>query len=904
MKNLLKASLLCLMAVAALACGPDPVTEVCEVCGKENCECETPNPNPGPNPNPELPTFKVELKTVETDYVEFSVSASAELEMAYLLSTEASAPAAAVLFVTGTTAKVKDGDVIKITDGVASGTNYWLYAVAKLDDKNYSDVNALEFKTKEYEFKELITVVETYYDGYKVHITVPEEVKKNGNAIRYTATSLAVYNVNKVGYEGIENLMDAQSVVSNGDPWEFYVKNDSTIVYNNENQVKLDKDGNPVLDMNGDYIDIHNPISPGEPSIFLAGECRWGTFDEMGDVLGYYYGIAGSAYVVPLFDRNKLEWTGAFDKKIFFAKEPTLCDATVEIEIPEDEISVIDANIYFNMEPGVERYFYMVLDDMTYNQVVTVYLDGHEEWFQWFLTSYLAFYEWGIGAETESIQVNAASSFYEPLSVDNGPYHVLCTVMGDDAGGTQRFIHKQFNTKEKTKRAPVIEVKSVETGDPYLATFNIKSTSPDNPITGAYYACNYAREFQLMLNSGYTYESLLKGNYQFTPDEVAKINSPEGLTWDFPTLDGEELRLAVYGCNDEYTFNLIDKNTEGSGWADYMAPMLAPADMIDSPYYESLEGDWTATATLKVLEEKADGSTGYKTIEHKSKITLGSFIPGIPEQIESHVYDLYTNNSEEDVDGMFAELLTLADNFAEYRVIGQNRILCTGFMDYDFYAPSRMNFMSPYDLFKATDYSSYDVPQLIYDFGPKWYLEVQEDGSLIVPFSSSYLPPMHAWPGYPFYVGGVCDGNAFIDGENADYTDLPGFPVEVSDDHSTITVKPIVRDGQSYYMNAIGVNGANTELIANVVSDIVLTKGWTDTKAPESISASAPSAVKAVTMDGRPVNELPKARIYKSLTDFSKVKPLRQYKVDEKPNVVTMEMVDKTTRKILNNEIR
>ncbi len=918
-KNLFRAFLLCLVSAVVMGC-PEVPEEPCEVCGKEPCECETEevckecgkNPCECETPTPpEEKTFSMELKTAEADYIELAVTAPAEVEIAYLLETQPNSSLnAAVMFATGTTAKVKDGDVLKITDGVSENTSYYLYAVAKLDDKNFSDIVTLEFTTKGYEFKDLITVVDTYYDGYKVHLTIPEDVKEKGNVIRYTAASLAIYNVNKSNYgDALINLLDAQSIVSNGDPWGNYVKNDSTIIYNSMNEILLDESGNPVLDVNGNTIDIHNPITPGEPSVFLAGECRWGTFDEMGDVLGYYYGITGSAYVVPLFDRQNYEWTGVFEKKEFFAKEPTECEATVEIEIPEEEISVTDANIYFNMEDGVRRYFYMVLDDATYNQVISVYLDGHEEWFQWFLTSFIAFYEWGIGAETESMMVNAAQSFYEPL-VGGDTYHVVCTVMGDDAGATQRYIHKTFTTKEKTKRAPVIEVKAVNTDDPYNATFNIKAPSKD--IAGAYWACNYSREFQLMFNSGYTYETILKGNYSMSSEELAAINSDEGLTLSFPTLDGETMRFAIYGCNDEYTFNILSKDasTEGAGWANYYAPMAPTVDEIDSDLYEALSDDWTATATIAVNEELPDGSVASKNITYSSKVTISDAAPVLPDKVEEHVYGLYGSTSRDDVDGMFDELWMLCDMFTEYRLVGQNRMLCTGFMDYDFYEPSRIEYKSPYDLFKAEDYSSVDVPQLVYDFGPKWFLEVQEDGSVIVPFSSLYLPPMHAWPGYPFYVGGVGKG---ADGSTVAFYDsnetIKGFPVEVSDDLNTITIKPIVlTDGSknySYYMNALGFSGqyGSMELIATVNSDIVLTRGWTETKSAPANYVAAPSKVKAASIDGKPARELPKARVYKSLTDFSKIKPLRQYKVDETPNVVTMDMVNNTTQKILNNEL-
>ena len=172
--------------------------------------------------------------------------------------------------------------------------------------------------------------------------------------------------------------------------------------------------------------------------------------------------------------------------------------------------------------------------------------------------------------------------------------------MGDEDGATQRFIHKTFTAKEKTKRAPVIEVTAIQNGNPFEATFNVKA--PNKDVVGAYWACNYARDFELMFNAGATYESLLAGNFSFTSDEMALVNSDEGLTVSYPTLDGESTRMAVYGCNDEYTFNNIDPDKEGAGWADYLAPMAEKDTPISSPLYEALAGDWTATATITVKE--------------------------------------------------------------------------------------------------------------------------------------------------------------------------------------------------------------------------------------------------------------------------------------------------------------
>jgi hypothetical protein len=247
---------------------------------------------------------------------------------------------------------------------------------------------------------------------------------------------------------------------------------------------------------------------------------------------------------------------------------------------------------------------------------------------------------------------------------------------------------------------------------------------------------------------------------------------------------------------------------------------------------------------------------------------------------------------------MFEELRDLSDHFTEYRLQGQNRLLCNGFMDFDPTAAmngvNRLEYRSPYDLFVATDYNSVDVAQLLYDFGPKWYLQVLEDGSVIVPFHSMYMPPLSNWAGYPFYVAGVGNGAAFYDANES----YPGFPVEISSDLNTITIKPIVlTDGkqtQSYYMNALGIQPqtGELELLATVLTDIVLTRGWTEPAKSAAAVYAAPTSVEAVNAN------VPTVSIMKSMTDFD-AKELPKHKFVEKANVVTKEMVDETSAKIL-----
>ncbi len=874
--------------------------------------------------------FNLTITNVGPDFVECSVTAPSTVEMAYKFATESEILSAAVLFMTGETMTVSPGQVLKLEKGLQSDTDYHLYAVAKVNSQSYSKLISQKFKTLPYNFNKLLTLVKNKLDGYKVHITVPQSTKDAGNVIRYSAASLAMYNVVKDN-TGDETYHVLQSIVANGNRHGNYTKNDTTLLRDNSNIVVLGSDGNPVLDENGDQIDIHDPITPGEPTVFLAGECRLGTDEEMGAITNFYYGATDLAYNVPVFDWKTVDdafdwknqdrdswigsgWTGAFQKLVFKTVEPGLCDATVKIEIPDDEITSTGAMVYFDMDDEVSRYVYMILDNATYNAIVNIYLDKKgasqeeiDKEFQWFLTSWLAFYEWGIGAYTSDTQVNAAAFFNEGVLAGDESYHVLCTVMVDDPtiadnpsnAAKQRFIHKTFKTKKKTEKPPVIEVKAVPSKDPFFASFNVKA--PNKDVVGAYYAANYSREFKLMMNAGYTYETILKGNNVLSSDDIAKINSDEGLEMSFQGLDSEVMRLAIYGCNYEYTFNTFG-DKEGLGWADSLIPNAEKANKIESSLYEALVGDWTATATAKINEKAEDGNIVSRNATLTSKITISREIPDMPAVVGEDVYEIYKNIgkfSREEVDEMFTVLTELSDNFNEYRVQGQNRLLCTGFLDYDYYENGRMAYKSPYTLFSDKDYNSVDVPQLVYDFGPKWFLQIHEDGTVTVPFSTEYLPPMHSWPGYPFYIGGVGGTEdekiAFLDGEKVVYPELPGFPVEISEGYDKITIKPIVRGDVNYYMNAVGVINGGYELISTILTEIVLTKGWKDTDVKPQSKAVAPKSFG--TRVSGPA-ETPKTKVIRSMT---KLEPAERtnFQVDEDPNIVTMDMVNETRDKIL-----
>lgn len=850
--------------------------------------------------------FSLSVKECGPDYVDLFLTAPETIEFAYDLSTKPlSAVNPSVLFATGTVIAGSPGDVIKIQDDIVQNTKHYLYAVAKLSATKFSDVIELEFTTKKYEFSDVLTVVDTYYDGYKVHVTVPESVKQNKNALRYSLASVAVYNKIKNTYGTHETDM----LLTNGGPYTRYIKNDSTLVFTDNNLYEVDEKGEVIYDdQTGDVWTVHDPIVPGEPSIFMVGEYKWGDVKEFGFSFGGVDKETGfdydKGYFLPLYDWTEDKWTGTYSKKEFLVKEPTPLEAEVKIDV--SGISCIDAIVTITPDPyeppteneedygkpnkGVFQYLYTIVDVATYQAMMGM-LDDKEEYIQWFLTSYLAMFELGCESKTGPITVNAASHFTEPLEAGK-TYYILLTAMGDLEGKVQRFYKKEFTAAARTKPGPRIVVTAYpqDKTKPYEASFNVKA--PDGDLMGAYYACNAAREFELLLNADFTYPDILKGNYSFSQDELDLINSPSGYDMTFYTLDGEVTRLAVYGCNDEYTFNNM-KVGETTAVADYTAPYAQRTPEVVSSLYDELAGTWVATATLsaKQVDEETEKTLSYN-LTHSSEVVIGKTAPAVPEKVENFVYDLYPKKSKAEVDDMLEVLKTQSDIFTENRLTNRNRLLCTGFIDFDYYKnPGRMDARTPYDLFKATDYSSIDEAQLLNDFGPKWYLEVLEGDRVIVPFNDTLVPPMHNWPGYPFHVGAYDRAsNYFFTKTNSD---VLGFPVEISSDKNTITIKPIVLLDQAgnevkYYMNAVGFNGSQFELVAPVISDIVLKrKTVSQSASPVQVKGLVSTPVKAQPRNfGETVVEIPKNRTYKSMTPLKE--PVR-YQVDEYPNVITTE---------------
>lgn len=772
-----------------------------------------------------------------------------------------------ILFVSGTVVECSDGEHTVEVSGLEPMTGYTFYLAATTSDNEYYDeIVTATFTTTD--FTEDVTVVDRTYDGFSVHVKVPQSVKDAGNVLRYTYGSLVMYNSNKSGWMA---SADAQMLESNGG---VYIEDSQTIVYNDENASYIDEEGDQVV--------LHDPLVPGEPGVFFVGE--FGLGESMyGWGEGYYSALFDFEgwYNDPNLDNEENYWTGYFKKIDVRAREPEVLNATVDVD--RSNIQAVTGTVKFTPDPEVYQYCVSIMDHATYQSVLEL-LDNNEEYLQWFTTSYYASMMLGMQTFQGNVEMDLTQYYYLQ---EQTHYHILVTAMGNAEGTTQSFQHIEFDTTEKSMAAPEVTVTAIDNPngeeDPFEIWFNIKNTGSVE-VASAMYAANYEREWEAALQQGMTYADITMSGNRFSDAEVAQINTPEGYNVSFSTLDDMTTRLAVLAYNIEETPN--DLNAENCPAIAEATSIPQPdAERVDSELFSALEGEWTMTGNATTLEYD------YTTLTNKvvdlgpqtTKVTVYDGIKDYPETLPENVYEIYENAglSREEATAYYDEFKMEAEAF-NAKVRGQNRLLCLGFGYEDpeggYYGPV-FTATTPYELFCNAEYSSYDVASLFYDFGPKWYLQVDKDGSVSVPVNSERMYPLQAWTDNVYYLAGLND-NGFIsvgaDGENL------YFPVDVASDNNTVTVNPMTVTTEAYgeadfYPNAIylqygyGYTGGYT-----INSELTLTRGWTEAAAQTAVSGAGAN-VKPVKL--QPVNGMYSVSAvpqHRSRTSFRTAKSYRK----------------------------
>lgn len=876
--------------------------------------CVDPNPVDDGTTDPLL---EVKVNSTTQTTAELAISARNIKEIAYVLSDgQADMTMPAVVFATGT--EVDPAAQTVMIEDLEANKTYYAYFAAKVEDDYYKDILEVEFTTVDYEFDKMLTLVDTELMGYKVRITVPDEVRNEPEkyAIRYNFGS--VLDVMMAKYEMGRSW--AVNLMENGHGcmgWQETVR-DTTVYINPYNENRLNEDGSTYLDPdNGEPLTLHLPIAPDEPYIFTAGQYRYGHLDEQG--WGWSYGSDEKdwGYYIPMWDEaGWVAETGGFTQKSMLTFDPAtgLIDTgeekywadnsfgkngtiqvlyfktqepeelETEFEVIVEDVSPVDAKVSFLTDDNVYCYSYMICDDATYKMLLGDLLYGQEDWLRWFVCSFYAMQNLYVPTLQGNATVSARDFSGVALASEN-LYHILVTVTGDQNGSKQKFIHKTFETTEKVMDAPVIEVTAVEDNqNEYFAKFNIKA--PNKDVIRAYYASDYKREFMFEANQEVKYASLCQNS--FTEEELQAINSDEGLEVQFDATDGQIMRLAVLGYNAEETPNdLYSPEKSGKDCpavADCRTKLLDMVPRVDSPLFSQLEGEWTATA--QVLVKEFDSNNDIQVYRKKStaKVEIVNTID--TPALTQDVYDFYQEHGYDRnaTDALYDDFKREANLFNNYRLTYRNRLLCLGWFDEDPIYPnaSRLALADPFSLFVHPEYSSIDNAQIFYDFGPKWYLEIDADGNVTLPFDQWETPPMSFWQRTVFFMSAYnYDQNhgyksevvSEREGAEGEVIMPAEFPIEIVNEDKFI-IKAVMApvhdeaDAELYphYPNAIaGWGASDAQILRPIVSEITFTRGW------KSSAATTPSARQVDFVQPNMVGEDAVPVVVKSVTPIKNI---------------------------------
>ena len=799
--------------------------------------------------------------------------------------------------------KIENTDVVTTSEititGCEAGTTYTLFFAFRLaDDSIYEEVKRVEFTTTSYG-DNVINVVDRMYDGFSVYLQIPDDVKAKGNALRYSTSSMPMYN-----YAKQQGSMELDMLLYNA---QQYTTTDKLIIYDEYHSTERDQDGNLIYDEAGNLASatFADPKVPGEPGYLLVGEYALMENPEErivivdGEVMTVYddsymeYSIwwypAGwsKGYYNPQYDwarwyaeldsdeyDTEKYWTGYYERVLIETLEPEIVEG---VTIKATDITPIDACISFKPTDDIIQYCILVCTESEYETQILPLIENNEEYLRWFTGSYFAMMSFGIQMGSSYSELWLSDWFVDTKGMAGQTIRVLVAGLGNESGTKQSFDTYTFTLPEVTLPKPQVVVTPVASEDPYMVTFNIKNPNPDNALTEVYFACNYAREFDAILKE-YSYTSLLKGmGNPLGATEIGLINSANGFNFQISSRDNATTRLAVLGYNWEGSSNNPDE-PESPAVAEYTTPHANFPVRVNSDLFEKLQGEWTASAHMEnyVAVTDAEGNaTGEHKFENAGTYTSNvSIMGGLPyeESVPQEVYDIYRASgiSDEETEELYEELIELT-KWYNTRTRGFNRLLCLG---YNFADPNYMLNMTatPYDLFIASDYSTNKIEHMFYDFGPKWNFEIDADGSVWLPIDIEREYPLETFNfglDFAFYMLAIGE-RTYLGGDLVDYdgkTILEArFPVEVSADYNTITIKPIVytdSEGTTeYYYPCVAQiqNGYATPLNPRVRGEVTLTRNAgakaasvkANAAAGKGVSKSLPTIGEARTPMARP----------------------------------------------------
>ncbi len=801
----------------------------------------------GGTTNPTAESFSVSLVRTGSSDATFDVTSKGMSKYAYVVyngsQSENSAPTAQVIFATAQTQQsITDGTTKCTINGFTPVTTYTVYFAAQdLEGiKFYDEVIAIELTTTD--VVEEVTISNIDYSSFDINIKFPESVLE-GNILKWGVADHAVYN---------NGLPDSEKINLHDGVYHNHITEDMTIHCDEEHRWISEAED----------IYYFEPIVPGQTTYVIVGEFEyveadavkidedgneidltWG-FHEAGyynplmDVYGYIEwknengGSSGGWGISPLsveaFTEQSAFWSGFYRCLKFTTKAPEKLEG--DFTVDESNLKPNGGILTITPTDNISLYLCAMLDPSANELLMQTVDNSNPETIQAYLTSYHAYANFGVTTYDKAEMINVLTMINNPDYTAD--YTLYMIGFGRDKDGladvTQQVMKTMtINLPDPTQPAPTIEVTAIDAPADwtpkfeYELWFNVKS--PSKSAYEVRYAMNDTRSW-----GGSTPESIIPyyGEY-FTAEEVELINSDEGFDVMFSVNPDTEYGLGVIAYNDEGTASKSGFAVATSGPENF-------GELVESPLFEELKGRWllSCEATCQVYDYNTVSWVSYETTI-STKLTIGDMT--FPTSLESQYVEAFasskynTMNAEE----LEAELQAIQEYNTKFNsnIRKRNHILCQGFDVYpviDYLGYSNTVYLSPADFFlnASLDRYKYSSPQNLYlDSGPNWFMEVHADGSVTVPFNTTKLMPMSGSKG--FYMIGF---NTLA--EESNMTSLPyigqyetgHFPVEISEDKNTITIKPLNHNGDDFYPQCATFNGVSFGTQSMIHSDIVLTR--------------------------------------------------------------------------------
>ena len=859
------------------------------------------------------------------------------------------APTPAIIFAEGIlVGDVANGDTEVSLTRLSVDSEYVVYIAGELAETEefYEEVIKVE-GIKTIDFSESIRYYDITYNSFKVDVKAPETL--GSHVIKWATCDIYTYYLNIVygGQTGRPQSF-AETINLNDQAFGNYFNKSTTLILDEEHSYKLDGESEDG------YLVYYNAMVPGQPQKIMMGEYRWGE-SFFGWGMGYYVPLFDNDYFLFMLENARTEedmYKIAANQDQFWEEGAFFINDIVQIKKPELLTKQIKTTIetrpdgaamIFEPEAGLDN-FMVYVENNEMHEVLTRLLggeDNYNEYIQWWVTSYAAMLEGSQSFSRErnfpngTLRLELTNFFYEHAITRDDTYRVHVVGLDDDNtsdgfmdGHIQNYTCHNIQLEEATEPAPTFDLVYVpEKSSSSKAVFNLRSTNPASNVTKAYYVANSERAWHQISGSC----QALVDSYGVPLEgvDIDAINSPEGLDIPIPTFPNEKIYMAV-------KVNNIDGTRVYSQEPSKSDVTLQDKSTLDLTALNTLAGEWTATATIGYNEKQTDeagnvikdqsGNEVTKWVEKEvtTPITIGGTIT-YPETLPESVYSIFEKAgvSREKTDIYYNEFKAAADAF-NYNLRNSNQILCSGW-GFDTTGYIDATYADAYQLFSSPDYNGAYSTASIYDFGPKWY--IQTDGSKYwVPFNTNEIFPLSShttlktaygnfWQEYHLIGNSGKSTRAYGNYVNGRYED-GRFPVEISADGNTITIKPVDMEVIAYKDNGDGTytetgretqtfypcagnnqdNSGSFYYASRIISDIVLTRGNT---------AATPLVSKAAARSVRKKQSITKTPSHQEIKPVAKPKPITSFegegvKTYEYP-IIGVEEFHKRNIKHLNN---